>query len=877
MDSITTLAKAIKYSCITLAIIVFLCIWPFGLIRIGKTVKSAEVIATESQAVNVEHHIDQMFTATDGDLNSVDLYVVNDMSNQTVTFRLYDDNHEQIFERFYEVPEDFTGDGFIHIPVRYQLEGGKDYYFIIEGLSADMYVAFEERATADTVNYFMTYGEEEMPEYDVIIRYNYACNATWWQLLIFAISFAAVCFVVALSVKKLPDRQVKVRSVFRWIFNPVLAGFGLWLFCEVIIKGVFDVSKKNNIMIILAYWLVLAIMAYIVNFGHFDLLPKWALVLTDDNKDKNAKAYLSKAGEVLKAMNLGKYLRIVSLATVLWYCYDYMNGLYDIFHHYSISKLAIAFLFFLIFTYSKKELLNIPNAVWLVVGPILGVIYYKPMIGEPELEELYRLNAWVIAVGGFVVINLVYSVIRLVKKQVVIPKLNKMFLIPFGVFAVGICALCNTREWPWMLVVMCLLVIHRLIFGENRAEFSKELCSGIVLNFYMMVWFSFKHRPYYYYQFSRYSMGYHTVTVAAYYLAMIACASCIRLFDCIKTKNKVFIVTRLFTFGMSVAFLIFTMSRTGFLSLGMSLLFALILWSICKKAGVAKTSGAGTAKTAEASVAKTSEADVAKPVEGGASKQALKVAGLMFAAVIFMFPVTYGFVDTMPRLFNDPITFEYEYRDFTFYEGMPLVDDSYMTIGQFFHVFKEKVFGISSRTDAKLEQVVHPFTIYAYAANEAEDAAVDEYEDEDYDDDDEIDYEGNGMVSEDMSNGRFTIFKCYLANMNMWGHDEMGTLLPDGEIAVHAHNTFIQVMYDHGIIFGIYFVLFIGYILVYSIIRAYKSRADLYKMFCPVILVCFGMASLVEWVMHPCNPLGLTVFLAMMPLCIRDGENEKVH
>ena len=103
----------------------------------------------------------------------------------------------------------------------------------------------------------------------------------------------------------------------------------------------------------------------------------------------------------------------------------------------------------------------------------------------------------------------------------------------------------------------------------------------------------------------------------------------------------------------------------------------------------------------------------------------------------------------------------------------------------------------------------------------------------------------------------------------------MEALLPNGKMAVHAHNSFLQVAHDHGIIFGIYFLLFIGYVVILSLGRAVRNRRITYWIFCPVLLVCFGMASMVEWLMHPCNPFGLTIFLAMMPLFYKDIKDEK--
>ena len=62
--------------------------------------------------------------------------------------------------------------------------------------------------------------------------------------------------------------------------------------------------------------------------------------------------------------------------------------------------------------------------------------------------------------------------------------------------------------------------------------------------------------------------------------------------------------------------------------------------------------------------------------------------------------------------------------------------------------------------------------------------------------------------AEDFSNGRLEIFRVVYGNRhwNATGHTEMGVLLPDGSISVHAHNTYLQVIHDHALIVGIYFL-----------------------------------------------------------------------
>ena len=812
MERLVSRKKTIEYLILFVAVIILCMIWPLKLIRVNYTAKSDEVIARESDPISVEYNMAQMFDGIEGELKSVDLYVCNDMAGQIMTFRMYNADHEQIFERFLSVPDTFIAPGFINIPVRYDMKGGNEYSFIIEGLTTDLYAAYEDRmTTTSSVNYFMAYGGAEVPEYDLIVRYNYSRPFSLLQILITAVVLILICTLTIVLANRCKDEQIELRRALQWILNPALMVSAVLAFYVIMIKRLFGFNTKNDAFLTLGVWMLILFGLLIVNYGKINIPDRFC--------------------ENISFSKITHVLRIISLASVLWYCYEYMNGLYNIQHYYSTSKLVIAFAFYLIFTFTRKELMIVPNAVWLIAGPILGYIYYRPQIGVAEMEELYRLNGWVIAIVGFVVINLIYSIIRVIKKEVQFPHINLLFIIPFLVFSVGICALSNGRNWPWLLVVICILLAYRLAFTEERERFSEEICSGIVLNFYMMVYFSLRHRPYYFYQYYRYYMGYHTVTVTAYYLAMILCATWTRLYDVMKRSTDIkSLYPRMFTFGMSATYLIFTMSRTGFLSVGCMMIFAFVIISfiIAKKERIILV---------------------------------LKYAAIVVISVAYMFPVTFFLTDVVPRISNDPITFEYEVRDFTFTKGMPYDDYDYMTIEQFVREFKRKVFNIEPVGDVHID-VFDPFLIRAYASE----AEVDEEIHEDTPSEDED--------VTDMSNGRIDIFKSYIAVWNLWGHEEMEALLPNGEMAIHAHNTFLQVAHDHGIVFGIYFVLYIGYVIILSLVGAIRKRDDAYAMFCPALLVCFVMAGMVEWLLHPCNPFGLAAFLTMMSLVYKDTYKE---
>ena len=192
MNQSIRLSKAIKILIIICALLLFAAVWPGEFIQQKYVSKSNEIIAMESDPVSVEHNITQMFVGEGGELSAVDLYVCNDMRGETITFRLYDSGYNEIFNTFYVVKEKQNLPGFVHIPVGYDLERDMEYYFTIEGLSADMTVAYEDRETSTAiVNGFMSYGGVEIQRYNVIIRYEYSNPFVWWQVLIAGLTIAA--------------------------------------------------------------------------------------------------------------------------------------------------------------------------------------------------------------------------------------------------------------------------------------------------------------------------------------------------------------------------------------------------------------------------------------------------------------------------------------------------------------------------------------------------------------------------------------------------------------------------------------------------------------------------------------------------------------
>ena len=122
-----------------------------------------------------------------------------------------------------------------------------------------------------------------------------------------------------------------------------------------------------------------------------------------------------------------------------------------------------------------------------------------------------------------------------------------------------------------------------------------------------------------------------------------------------------------------------------------------------------------------------------------------------------------------------------------------------------------------------------------------------------------------------MTNGRLDIFRSYLEQLNDEGHEDMGAVLPDGSIAAHAHNIYLQVAYDHGKIIGIMFAIWCMLTCIRAFI-VFMSHKDTYPGFgiLLAVSVTFTVCGITEWISHPCNPVGMVMLLTSSLLILPD-------
>lgn len=112
----------------------------------------------------------------------------------------------------------------------------------------------------------------------------------------------------------------------------------------------------------------------------------------------------------------------------------------------------------------------------------------------------------------------------------------------------------------------------------------------------------------------------------------------------------------------------------------------------------------------------------------------------------------------------------------------------------------------------------------------------------------------------DVSNGRMDIWKAYLSKIGIAPHYPGNITLGEDELVYHAHNTYLQVSYQFGIINGLLLGIFAFVSSVYAVMLYVKKKKPL-TVFPVMITITTTLAMLTEWMGHPCVVICFLFFM----------------
>ena len=356
--------------------------------------------------------------------------------------------------------------------------------------------------------------------------------------------------------------------------------------------------------------------------------------------------------------------------------------------------------------------------------------------------------------------------------------------------------------WPvWFLILFgCFYLIG--LPKEKEEIFTKGMLIGIIVWFFVQQIIAFGFRPY---DYARYRGLYSGETQNGIFYMMAFCAFTGLWLFLKKKEAKLF--PRILCFMLSagcVGFQMLTGGRASFLGIVAAAVLAYMAYDII--------------------VCKSFRHWILQGMALG-------------ACAIVLFPAVYGCVRYLPVILHHPVWFEGEYNaDTSVHSYDPWDSDKYISfktvmqqnIGRMLQILGIELFSEDGQVSLRT-----PITLTAYAAAPGEPGSSPDnpfsFEETDF----------NSSISI-----RRTIYYYYAAHLNLLGHSKTvpGFYMADGVYQDHAHNMFLQIAYDYGIIAGVLFLVCNLLCLVRLILRK-DMTGIIWASFLAAILV-YGCAEM---------------------------------
>lgn len=345
---------------------------------------------------------------------------------------------------------------------------------------------------------------------------------------------------------------------------------------------------------------------------------------------------------------------------------------------------------------------------------------------------------------------------------------------------------------------------------ERTEDFYDGMLNGIIIWFFVQQILAFGFRPY---DYVRYRGLYSGETQNGLFYMLVFCAFLLKWLDSRKKERKWYV--RFFFFIMSagmVSFTVLTGGKAPILGIGAATAFIYIGYDVFKR----------------------------KTFYG-----LLLHSTALLVCIVLTFPTTYLFVRYLPTILHHPIWFEGEYV-----EGESVCSFDSWNSSKYisFDVLLEhnvsrwlELIGMSSDSlTTQLQNILHILPVHAEELHTQEKASNDAGSSPD----NPFNIEQlQGLTSS--VDARKVIYIYYWNHLNFVGHDKnhAGFWITQYLYLGHAHNMFLQVAYDYGIVSGILFVL----IYLYSLYRAFLlcGKGNWVCMVFLLAILCFGMVEMI--------------------------------
>lgn len=767
--------RALQSAILFLMAAAIVLVWPLKIIRPWRSVGEIDPYS-DRFAVN-ESTMMQEFVPEMYGLSYISFYIYNedltDLGSEQLTFRIFDENLQKLEEKAYYLDK-LKIPGLCRIRIGSQLQVGSRYYFTVENPGTELVFSVSDEGNMDAL-------------------YEYKALFTKPQYALYALAVLLIggllLFIIELLLKR-DAYQVKFDTGFRLAVSFLVLGISLW--------GAWNVFPAKKFS---ENWI--DIVFYEAGIFLFLFLALYSLLY----KRKVQTGAIMHWEDIWK--NIHCLLQSLAFAGVMLGGVRYLNALNLHQQKLASNLVLIFFAIALILSFTKKEILNWYNLIYLIPAISYGIYFCRQQMDDPEIYSIHKGVAAYTILWGLVALNSIRLLIRNKKN-----KISWVYFVALVLLAAEMVRSRNERTWPIDIAVFWGIFAIQVICRGEIQQYLNRFTNGVFIHFIGISIYAILYRPFHYYHYTRYPGVFHTVTVTAVYLVFVLVLALIRFLMIYKNNNSLRESWKeIWLVGMAAAFLLLTVSRTGFLA---ALILVPLLFLV------------------------TTVTEFKDGIRGIAKR-----AVVFICTTVCFFPIVFTACRIVPAVVGKPFTYEIEWFIGSVKAGEEWDSQWFVTVPRFFGV-----------ADAKMSYNENPENVPAGTTGgvQQQTAGAPAVEQE-------------TPKAADYSSGRLDIYRLYLKQLNWTGHKTVILLDENGKEIAHAHDVFIQVAHDFGIGAGLYFIVFFIFAGIRSIYYYFKHKGEDTALIPVGILGVFGICGLVEWVFLPYIPTGFA-FLFILVLLI---------
>lgn len=817
---------------VIIAIIAILLLWPVKAFTEQVTSAVPDESYMTSEAITPEANIMQEFIPEHSHVDRIQIMAVP-LAEEPGKFMFH--FYDKDLTLLWEADRKFEGTeaSYFTFPIEMQLHAGEPYYYTLDYVDTPFAVCYDEaQMQGQNGNGRFYYALQEIPGTEAITQYHYITDFSWQKVMALDAILLAAMFVLCLLAYVFfrltgLDRMVSTNKAIHAVLGTAVSALMLYVIWQVGIKQIFNTNWIDITVYLIGIMLLTTTLLYGI------------MRINIADSSVNVRKWKEKAPNCLQ---------ILFIALAILSCADFVNAGSNYAQGLALREVCSYLGLAIIVLFTKKELYNLWNMIYAVAAGITGFLYCRPFAGQGEPFETAIRTAVMAAIWGIILLAAIYNLIR---KKIVRAALPYAGLV--GVFFALLIGFRHSNVWEIAVVVPFSLLYLRRIEPRKMNQMLHNITNGIILSFIVLTVQALMYRPFHYYMMIRYSGMFTTVTVTAVYLVLIfAVAVCRLLIAYNKSHTLRGVWKELVLLGVVCGYQFLTLSRTGILTCVAVYLVAIVVYMA---------------------------------LHYKRHTEMWKYLGYTIITIIWFIPIVFTVTRMIPPLVNDPLIYNGEEFLDSIKKGEPINSYRQITVERFLGLSTQRILGQAdlnhvTKSGLTVEEAIEAAKKQESSAPDAEKEALEESGVTIKDDSiSYIDEYGSEYTIETpgYSNGRLDIFTQYLQNLNLTGHPTVGLPQEDGTTIVHAHNSFIQMAYDCGIITGIVFLLFYV-ILGFRSIKYYicRHQEDDYAMLPVIIFAAFGISSMVEYVFRPTIPLGF-VFLLMITPLLTKFENHPKH